>query len=129
MAQDNRQDNQSTRQSQPGQSSQSGQSSESSQSSRDVQSQSRESQSKPSQSSSSFSGQQGSQQSSSQSGGNYSFRCADVGQKECSWETKGSSEDEVLRNVEKHGREKHDISSFVGDMRDRVRGAIKRVAA
>ena len=123
MAQDNRQDNQSTRQSQPGQSS------ESSQSSRDVQSQSRESQSKPSQSSSSFSGQQGSQQSSSQSGGNYSFRCADVGQKECSWETKGSSEDEVLRNVEKHGREKHNISSFVGETRDRVRNAIKRVAA
>ena len=126
MAQDNRQDNQSTRQSQSGQSSESGQSS---QSGRDVQSQSRESQSKPSQSSSSFSGQQGSQQSSSQSGGNYSFRCSDVGQKDCPWETKGSSEDEVLRNVEKHGREKHNISSFVGEARDRVRNAIKRVAA
>ena len=112
MAQDNKQDNQS--------SNREGQSSQSSR-----ESQSRESQSKPSQSSSSFSGQQ----SSSQSGGNYSFRCADVGQKDCPWETKGSSEDEVLRNVEKHGREKHNISSFVGETRDRVRNAIKRVAA
>jgi len=112
MAQDNRQDNPSNRESQ------------SSQSSRDAQS-SRESQSKPTQSSSSFSGQQ----SSSQSGGNYSFRCADAGQKDCTWETKGSSEDEVLRNVEKHGREKHNISSFIGETRDRVRNAIRRVAA
>ena len=37
--------------------------------------------------------------------GNYSFRCADMGNTSCSWEARGSSQDEVLRKAEQHGRE------------------------
>src|SRR5439155_5268867 len=44
---------------------------------------------------------QGSQTGSS-GGNNYSFRCQDAGHQQCNWQTQGSSEDEVLRNVEPH---------------------------
>lgn len=59
---------------------------------------------------------------------NYTFRCADVGFKECPWQTRGSSEDEVLRNAEQHGREQHNLTSIDENMRNQVRSHIRRAA-
>jgi predicted small metal-binding protein len=60
--------------------------------------------------------------------GNYSFRCADAGFTGCSWETKGSSPDEVLRNAEQHGREQHNLTSIDDETRDKVRSKIRQAA-
>ena len=64
---------------------------------------------------------------SAQSGGqgNYSFRCADMGNTSCSWETRGSSQDEVLRKAEQHGREKHNITNMDDATRNKVRSNIR----
>jgi hypothetical protein len=37
---------------------------------------------------------------------NYSFRCSDI-HSTCNWQTSANSEDELMRNVERHGREQH----------------------
>lgn len=55
---------------------------------------------------------------------NLSFRCADVGDKSCPWETSGRSEDEILRNTEQHAREKHGMD-WSDTIKDKVRGAIR----
>ena len=52
------------------------------------------------------------------------FRCADVGDQSCKWETSGRSEEEIMRNAEQHGREHHGIQMDDG-MRNKVRGAIR----
>ncbi len=57
------------------------------------------------------------------------FRCADLGHKECNWEVSGKSEEEILPQIERHGREHHNISNFDNDARSRVRGAIRDRAA
>ncbi|HEY6970406.1 MAG TPA: DUF1059 domain-containing protein [Candidatus Angelobacter sp.] len=65
-------------------------------------------------------------QSSQSSGqGQYSFRCADMGNTSCSWEARGSSQDEVLRKAEQHGREKHNITSMDEATRNKVRSNIR----
>ena len=70
----------------------------------------------------------GTQSTQSGSSGDFSFRCKDAGHNECNWETRGRSEDEVLRAVEPHAKQKHNVNNF-GDVRDKVRGAIRRSAA
>jgi predicted small metal-binding protein len=60
--------------------------------------------------------------------GNYSFRCADVGFPGCTWQTQGSSPEEVLRNAEQHGRERHNLTSFDEKTRNMVRGKIRQAA-
>jgi predicted small metal-binding protein len=72
-------------------------------------------------------GQSGSSGSSG-SQGNYTFRCADVGYKECPWQTRGSSEDEVMRNAEQHGRDQHQITNMDETTRNKVRSNIRRAA-
>jgi predicted small metal-binding protein len=57
------------------------------------------------------------------------FRCADLGHKECNWEVSGKSEHEILPQIERHGREHHNISNFDNDARSRVRQAIRERAA
>lgn len=66
---------------------------------------------------------------SSQSPGSetYRFRCADAGHKECPWETRGSSPDEVLHNVEQHGQEQHHLS-MDDNTRNQIRSKIQRAA-
>ncbi len=59
---------------------------------------------------------------------NYSFRCADAGFTECSWQTQGSSPEEVLRNAEQHGREKHNLTSLDEKTRNLVRSKIRQAA-
>jgi predicted small metal-binding protein len=60
--------------------------------------------------------------------GNYSFRCADVGFTGCTWQTQGASTEEVLRNAEQHGRERHNLASFDEKTRNMVRSKIRQAA-
>jgi len=63
---------------------------------------------------------------SSQGGGqNYRFRCADAGYTDCRWETRGSSREEVMRNAEQHGREKHHMTNMDENTRNKVMSNIK----
>jgi predicted small metal-binding protein len=59
---------------------------------------------------------------------NLKFRCADIVQS-CSWETTGSSEEELMPQIEQHGREKHNMRSFDNATRNKVRESIRREAA
>ena len=38
-----------------------------------------------------------------------SFRCSDVGPKNCEWQISGNSEAEIMPKIEQHGREKHNM--------------------
>ena len=69
-----------------------------------------------------------SERNTGQQSQNLSFRCADVGQGNCSWQTSGKSEDEVLKKVEQHAREAHNMS-MDESTRSKVKGAIRRQAA
>jgi predicted small metal-binding protein len=59
---------------------------------------------------------------------NLKFRWADIVQG-CSWETTGSTEDELMPEIEQHGREKHNMRSFDNATRNKVRESIRREAA
>ncbi len=56
------------------------------------------------------------------------FRCADVGDKNCKWEARGRNEDDIMKQVEQHGRDAHNMQ-MDDSARQRVRGAIQRKAA
>jgi predicted small metal-binding protein len=74
------------------------------------------------------SGREPSSQSTS-SAGELSFRCKDAGYNDCDWQTRGRNEEEVFRNVERHGRETHNIQNFDDNLKNKVRSSIRRVAA
>ncbi|HWC19540.1 MAG TPA: DUF1059 domain-containing protein [Terriglobales bacterium] len=57
-----------------------------------------------------------------------SFRCADVGAKDCNWQTSGNSESEILSKAERHAREAHNMT-MDENTRSRVRAAIRPQAA
>jgi predicted small metal-binding protein len=61
--------------------------------------------------------------------GNKTFRCSDMGHKDCSWEVSGRSEDELMPQIESHGRERHGINNLDEDSRRRVRNNIRDRAA
>jgi predicted small metal-binding protein len=52
-----------------------------------------------------------------------SFRCSDVGPKNCEWQISGNSEAEILPKIEQHGREKHNMK-IDEDTRKKVHSAI-----
>ena len=60
----------------------------------------------------------------SQGGGEHTFRCADVGNPDCLWETSGRSEDEVMRRVVEHARTDHGMTDWSDAMRGKVRDNI-----
>jgi len=60
--------------------------------------------------------------------GRLTFRCLDLGIKECRWQMRGNIEDEILLEVENHLRERHDFG-FDDATRTMVRRAIRRRAA
>jgi predicted small metal-binding protein len=68
------------------------------------------------------------QSSQSGTGESYRLRCADVGNKECPWETRGATPEEVLRSAEQHGREQHNMTSMDENTRDQVMSKIQRAA-
>ena len=60
--------------------------------------------------------------------GSYSFRCADAGFTSCTWQTQGSSPEQVLRNAEQHGRERRNMTGFDEKTRSMVRSKIHQAA-
>jgi len=56
------------------------------------------------------------------------FRCADMGH-QCNWEVSGRSEEEIMPQIERHGREKHNITNFDNATRNQVRSNIRDRAA
>jgi predicted small metal-binding protein len=61
----------------------------------------------------------------SHGGADRTFRCADMGNADCRFETSGDTEDEVMRNVEEHWKRDHGLSDWTGPMRSRVRDNIR----
>jgi predicted small metal-binding protein len=54
--------------------------------------------------------------------GGRTFRCADVGNADCRWEVKGRTEEELMPQIERHGREAHGIENAD---RNKIRNAIR----
>jgi predicted small metal-binding protein len=61
-----------------------------------------------------------------QSAAEHTYRCADVGDPHCRWETSGDSEDEVMRRIEEHHRNDHGMADWSRAMRNKVRDNIHR---
>jgi predicted small metal-binding protein len=53
------------------------------------------------------------------------FRCADVGNADCRWETSGMSDDEILGEVHRHGQTERGWNDWTDALRSRVRNAIR----
>ena len=53
------------------------------------------------------------------------FRCADVGNTDCRWETSGASDEEILGEVHRHGQTEHGWNDWTDAMRKRIRDAIR----
>jgi len=51
------------------------------------------------------------------------LRCADV-MPGCSWVATGSTDDEVMKKVSQHAKEKHNIREITPDLAKKVRAAI-----
>ena len=60
--------------------------------------------------------------------GNMRFRCKDVGFDTCPWEASGRNEQELMPQIERHGREAHGINQIDQQTRDKVKNAIRRAA-
>jgi predicted small metal-binding protein len=54
-----------------------------------------------------------------------SFRCADVGNADCRWETSGASDDEILGEARRHGQTEHGWNDWTDALQKRVRDAIR----
>jgi len=60
--------------------------------------------------------------------GNMKFRCKDVGFANCQWEATGKTEQELMPQIERHGRDAHGINQIDQPTRDRVKNAIRPAA-
>ena len=61
----------------------------------------------------------------SHGGQDRTFRCADMGNADCRWETSGTSDEEILGAVHRHGQTEHGWSDWTDALRNRVRDAIR----
>lgn len=59
--------------------------------------------------------------------GRYSFACSDVGY-QCDWRADASSEDDLMNQVEEHGREAHNFQQLSQQKRFKIRNNIQRAA-
>jgi predicted small metal-binding protein len=62
----------------------------------------------------------------SHGGNDHTFRCADVGNTDCRWETSAGTEDEVMQKAAEHNRNDHGMGDWTEAMRNRVRDSIRR---
>lgn len=53
------------------------------------------------------------------------FRCADVGNADCQWETSGASDEDILGEVHRHGQTEHGWQDWTDALKNRVRDAIR----
>lgn len=60
----------------------------------------------------------------SHGGQDRTFRCADVGDASCTWETSGTT-DEIVQRAEEHGRTHHGLADWTEALRNKVRDAIR----
>jgi predicted small metal-binding protein len=63
----------------------------------------------------------------SQQNKRYSFACRDVGYK-CDWHTEASNENELMDQVEEHGRAAHNFQQLSDQKRFKLRNNIHRAA-
>lgn len=61
----------------------------------------------------------------SHGGADRTFRCADMGNADCRWETAGLTDDEVITAAYEHGRTEHDWQDWTDAMRSKVKNAIR----
>jgi predicted small metal-binding protein len=61
----------------------------------------------------------------SQGGTAQTFRCADMGNSDCRWETTGDTEDDVMQRVVEHARDGHGMTDWTDAFRDKVRDTIR----
>jgi predicted small metal-binding protein len=64
-------------------------------------------------------------ESANTSSGDRTFRCADVGNVDCQWEVSGRTNEELMPQIERHGREHHGITSWDDKLKSRVQHAIR----
>lgn len=67
-------------------------------------------------------GPQPQHQSDGRTEGSHTFRCADAGNTDCRWEVSGRSAEELMPQIEQHGRHEHSGQKFD---RDQVLNAIR----
>jgi predicted small metal-binding protein len=60
--------------------------------------------------------------------GNVKFRCKDVGFANCPFEASGKNEQELMPQIERHGKEAHGMEQIDQQTRDRVKDAIRPAA-
>lgn len=60
--------------------------------------------------------------------GDVRFRCKDVGFDNCPWEARGRNEQDLMPQIERHGREAHGINQIDQQTRNKVRNAIRPAA-
>jgi len=53
------------------------------------------------------------------------FTCSDAADCDCEWEARGKDEDEILAQVERHGRQRHNRRPLTEQERNRIRAAIR----
>ncbi len=58
-------------------------------------------------------------------GNDRTFRCADVGNADCRWETTGVSDEQIFGEVHRHGQTEHGWKDWTDALRKRVRDAIR----
>ena len=56
------------------------------------------------------------------------FRCKDVGFANCPWEATGRNEQELMPQIERHGRDAHGLQQIDQQTRDKVKHAIRPAA-
>lgn len=61
----------------------------------------------------------------SHEGRDRTFRCADVGNADCRWETSATSDDDILEQARMHAQTEHGWEDWTEAMRSRVRDAIR----
>ena len=57
------------------------------------------------------------------------FRCSDAADCDCEWGAGGKDDDEILAEVERHGRERHNRGPLSEQARNRIRAAIRGATA
>jgi predicted small metal-binding protein len=58
--------------------------------------------------------------------GKMNFRCSDVGPKNCNWQVSGDSEEEIMPQIEQHGREKHNSLTMKREVKFATRSSAKQ---
>ena len=57
--------------------------------------------------------------------GQRTFRCADVGNADCRWETSSQTEEDLMDQIERHGREAHGIRNFDETTRRKILDVVR----